>query len=160
MVKAPKLAVAAIVALLFMAVLFTYPVLAQQGNAQASINQAKTALENSYAAALQAEDAGANITSLVSTLNNAAGLLSQAELAYASHGYAAANDYAVQSKNALNGFDSQVASLKASAVNIQAQHFGTALFSAVAAVAFLLVGFGLWFVLGRREKRFHEYSAV
>jgi hypothetical protein len=159
LVNAQKVPVVALVALLVAVVLFACPVLAQDSS-QVSINQAKTTLKNSYEAALQAEDAGANITSLISALNNAAGLLSQAELAYASHDYVAANNYAAQSKNSLNGFDSQAASLKANAANVQTQHSETVLFSAVVAVAFLVVGFGLWFVLGRREKRLDGHPTI
>ena len=57
------------------------------------------------------------LTSLMVTFNDAAGLLSQAQLAYSSGDYNSAYNYAVQSQTSLNGFTAQTTTLKDNAVN-------------------------------------------
>jgi hypothetical protein len=60
---------------------------------------------------LQAESAGANIESLMITLNEVADLLSKAELADAAKDYGAANNYASQSQSKLKGLTGEAATL-------------------------------------------------
>jgi hypothetical protein len=88
--KSLKIFLLAIAVLLVTSVLFAAPAFAQQDSAQTAISSAQSTLVSCYSAAKDAEAAGANVTSLTATLNTAAGLLSQAELAYASSDYSTA----------------------------------------------------------------------
>lgn len=69
--------------LLFSVIVHSSLVLADQTDAAVAITSAKEQVVTCYQAAKDAEGAGANITSLTATLNDAGALLSQAELARA-----------------------------------------------------------------------------
>ncbi len=141
--------------------LFTSPVFAQQENSQTAIESAKKAIKDCYDGVKEAEALGANVTSLMVTLNSAAGLLSQAELAYASNDYNAAHNYATQSQSTLDGFTSQTATLKQNAINSQNENIALTIFSVIGSIALLCVGIGAWVSLSRKErKRFHGNSAI
>lgn len=133
--------------------LFILSASASQGSAQESISSAKTNLRDCYSAVLQAESAGANVDSLVVTLNQAAGLLTNAELAYASMDYDAAYSYASQSQSELSGFNAQAIALQQNASANALQNSLFTLFTLVLSVAVLCVGIVVWVVLNRRERR-------
>ena len=76
------------------------------------------------------------------TLNDAAGLLSKADLAYASNDYDSAYNYATQSQNGLNDIVSQANAQKAAAQQIGTQNFMFTILSLVAAVAIVCGGIG------------------
>ncbi len=84
------------------------------------IDEARSALISSYLSVVDAEEAGANVTSLLVTLNNATDLLSKAEFAYANAGangnYDVPYAYASECEEMLNGFSAEVLTLKNSAV--------------------------------------------
>ncbi len=80
-------------------------------DAQLAINSAKNALRDAYKSVFQAESPGANVESLMITLNEAADLLSKAELPDAAKDYGAANNYASQSQIKLNGLTGKAAAL-------------------------------------------------
>ena len=87
------------------------------------------------------------------TLNDAAGLLSKAELAYASGDYNSAYNYAIQSQSKLNGFTSQATTLKENAVNNDNQNFIIIVLSIIGSVAILCVGIVAWIVLNRKDRK-------
>ena len=133
--------------------LLANPVLADQGSAQTAISSTQNSLQNCYQAAEQAETAGANITSLMVTFNDAAGLLSQAQLAYSSGDYNAAYNYAVQSQTSLNGFTAQTTTLKDSAVNQGSFNFVVIILSIAGSIAIVCVGIGAYVYLNRKDRR-------
>jgi hypothetical protein len=135
-----------LVATAFLAV----PVFAEQGSA---ISSAQDTFKGCYDAIKQAQAAGANVNSLMTTLNEAAGLLAKAQLAEASGDYSSANNYAVQSQNQLNGFISQADSLKENAMSNSNQNLIIAIFSIIISVAILCAGIALFVVLNRKGGR-------
>jgi predicted PurR-regulated permease PerM len=144
--------------LVFLAVVFSVSVLlipsvASQGNAQSMISSAKNTITQCYGAAQQAESAGANVDSLISMLNQAAGSLSKAELAYSSGDYAAAYSAASQCQSQLSGFVSQANDLKQNAQAASSQSFLFTVLSLVSSVFILCAGVGAWIGLNRRERR-------
>ena len=147
-----KHSVALIVAVFIVAIIVS-PVLADQGGAQNAITSAKQSISTCYAQAKQAESAGANVSSLMVTLNDAAGSLSKAELAYASNDYDSAYTYATQCQNKLGDFTSQVDALTANAQSTVNQNSLTTILLLVTSVGVLCAGVGAWFVLGRQERR-------
>jgi hypothetical protein len=126
-------------------------VLADEADAQAAITSARTDLLNCYAAAKNAEDAGANITSFVQTLNQANSLLTDAYVAYTSQDYDAAYNLAIQSQTSLHNFLSQLTTVKANTISKEPRTFLIAAGSLSGAGAVLAVGVALWFYLGKNN---------
>jgi hypothetical protein len=153
LVKYLKTFTAAIGILFLFTAIFTSPVMAEQGSAQTAISSAKNTIKSCYDAVKESEAAGANIDFLMVTLNDAAGLLSKAELAYASNDYNSAFDYASKSKNKLNNFIPQANALKEDAIKNNNQNFITIVLSLVVSAAILCVGIAAWVVLNRKERR-------
>lgn len=161
MARSLRFFISAITILLVTTALFAAPAFAQQDSAQASISSAQSTIVNCYSAVKNAEAAGANVTSLTATLNTAAGLLSQAELAYASNDYSTAYNDAAQSQAALNGFTSQATALQQNAANSSGRSGLTVIFSLIASVAIFSVGLGTYFSLSRKgKKRLNGYPTV
>ncbi len=140
-------------AVFLVAAMFVSPVFAQQGSAQNAISQAKNTIQTCYDAVKQAESAGANVDSLMVTLNDAAGSLSKAELAYASNDYNSAYTYATQSQSKLNDFTGQATALKENAQANATQNLVYTILSAVGSIGILCAGIVAWVVLGRRQRR-------
>ena len=126
---------------------------ADQNSAQSAIASAQTAMGNCYQAIKQAENSGANVTSLVVSLNGAADLLSEAQLAYASGDYDSAYTYATQSQSAMNSIPTQASTLQETAKNDASQNFMIATLSAVTAVSILCIGVGAWVALNRKGRK-------
>ncbi len=143
----------AFLVLFLVAAIFCALVSASQESAENAISSAKDAVKNCYYAVKQAESAGANVDALMVTLNDAAGLLSQAELAYASNDYDSAYTYATQSQNKLTGFISQATAQKETALQIGNQNYIFIIMSLVIAVGILCGGIAGWAALSRHERR-------
>jgi hypothetical protein len=153
LIKGLKTSIIFVIILFIISGLFTSPVSAQQGSAQSAIISAQNKLRSCYGAVKDAEAAGANVDSLMATLNEAAGLLSEAELAYASNDYNSAYKYATQSQNKLNGLISQANALQESAVSSNNQNFITVILSVISSIAILCVGITAWVVLNRKGRK-------
>jgi lipopolysaccharide biosynthesis regulator YciM len=125
---------------------------ASQGSAQSAINSAKATLKTCYEAMRQVEDAGANVEGLTQTLNDAAALLSKAELAYAAESYDDAANFAAQSRTQLNDFEAEVNTQAEAAQQANTQGVLVMLVSLVASVALLCVGFAIWINLGKKQR--------
>ena len=102
--------------ILLSTIIFSSPAFAQQANAETAIASAKQQIVACYQAAKEAEDAGANITSLTTILSDAGSLLSQSELAYSKSEFDIARDLAVQTQQRLTNVISEANDLKESAV--------------------------------------------
>jgi hypothetical protein len=139
-----------IILLLFVAVVAS-PVWADQADATTAISSAKDTILNCYSAAKEAEAAGANITVIVGTLNEAGSLLSQAELAYATNDFDAALNLAIQSQNTLNNFIEKANSLKETATQQQTQDFLINIVgSIIGTFAVIVAGFAAWRFLKKK----------
>ncbi|MGE5554700.1 MAG: hypothetical protein ACM3UY_00335 [Methanocella sp.] len=133
--------------------LFMTPLAVCQEGAGSAIDSAQRAIQNCYQAAKEAESAGANVSSLMRTLNKAADLFSKAELAYVAQDYNAAYTYASQSQNTLNGFTDQASELQQSASAKTSQEAEANLLLLLASVVVFVSGLSTWLVLYRRERR-------
>jgi hypothetical protein len=148
-----KTPIALVIVLLLALAVAASPVWAQQAGASTAISSAQTTILDCYNAAKDAEAAGANITVLVGTLNEAGSILSQAELAYTTNDLDAAYDLAVQSQNTLSGFVAEANALRDAAVQQQNQGF---LVNVVGSIigTFLVIaaGFTTWLFLKKKYK--------
>jgi hypothetical protein len=126
----------------------------QHAYAQTTISSAQNTIQNCYKAAKEAEAAGANITVLTNTLNEAGVLLSKAELYYSQGDFAAANNYAAQCQNKLNNFISQAENLKQTARQHENRNFLINVVGSIAG-AFAILGAGLaaWVILKRKYEK-------
>ena len=151
-VGSKKVLLASLFFLLLIA-LFYSPVFASQSDAETSISSAKKMILGCYNAAKNAETAGANITTLTGTLNEAGLLLSKAELTYSKGDFDAAASLAVQSQNKLNNLIAEANSLRANAAKRQSQDFLVNMVGSLAG-AFIIVGAGacVWVILKRRSE--------
>jgi hypothetical protein len=124
-----------------------------KGSDAASVNiqEADTAVREAFQAVLKDEQAGANVSGLLTTLNEAGSLLAQAETAYRngdSSGYVAyANNAFTKAESALAEASSLLDSSRADAANTLLY---TIVFSVSGALAFLA---GLFLVWSRFKKR-------
>lgn len=133
--------------------------MAQQNEAASAISAAKQQLISCYDSAEKAEGAGANISSLTSVLDDAGDLLSQSELAYSQGNYDTAQSLAAQSSQQLSTFVSDANSLKDAAVQQANFNFYVYLVgSSVGAVAIIIAGCGVWFLINKRSRQVGEQS--
>ena len=153
LIKGLKAFVIAVVILFITAAVFSSPVFAQQNSAQTAIISAQNNFKSCYNAAKQAQAAGANVDSLMATINSAAASLSEAQLAYASNDYNSAYTYAIQSQNTLNGFISQATALRQSADSNDIQNSIITILSIIGSVAILCVGIFAWVKLNRKSRK-------
>lgn len=140
-----------IITLLTLLAAVAQPVKANQTSAAAAIESAKKTILTCYDAAKEAESAGANITHLEGTLNNAGLLLSQAELAYSKNEFERAQSLAVQSQTVLNGFTSTSQSTGLAALQQRNQDFLiNVVGSIIATLVVLTAGLLAWVYLKRK----------
>lgn len=140
--------------LMFLAFTIFCPVAsASQGSAQHAISAAQDTIKTCIDAVQQAEGAGANVDTLMSTLNDSAALLSKAQLAYASNDYDSAYTYATQSQSKLNDFTHQAKALAQTALAVSEQTATPMLLSIVCSVVILCGGIAAWAVLSKKERR-------
>jgi hypothetical protein len=144
--------------LLVLSVAVAQPVMANQTDAATAINSAKNTILTCYDAAKEAESAGANITLLEITLNNAGLLLSQAELAYSKNDYDGAQSLAVQSQTVLNGFTSTAQSSGLAALQQRNQDFLVNVVGSIIATLVVLVFGMLAWVYLKRKYTTEEYN--
>lgn len=125
-----------------------------EGDTQSAIASAQQEVLACYNSAADTAKAGANVTSLLSTLDVAGDLLSKADLAFENGDYNSSQALALQSQQELQGFQTQASSLKQTAtraafmdfaVNIVGSLFGAFLVVLCAVIA--------WFVFKKRLKQ-------
>jgi len=144
------------IALVIILVLFVTAVASPawgQADAATAISLAKNTILSCYNAAREAEAAGANITVITGTLNEAGVLLSQAELAYATSDFNAALNLAIQSQNRLSTLVGEANTLKETTTQQRNQDFViNVVGSTVGTFAVIVAGFAIWFFLKRKYK--------
>lgn len=122
-----------------------------EAEARGAVVAAEDMVVECYRVVEGADEAGANVTGLLTRLNDAGLLLSKASLAYGEGDFDSAYDLAVQSQGMLNDFVVEANVLWWNA--LQAQHWDfmvNVVGSAVGAVVVVLGGFFVWFLLKRR----------
>jgi hypothetical protein len=104
-----------------------------------------------YAAVAQAEKAGADVTGLLSTLNDAGLLLSKAHLALKYGNFDSASALASQCVGKLDGFEGVAGGLRDSASQARSMDFAVNVIgSAVGAIAVVVGGFLVWQLLKKK----------
>jgi hypothetical protein len=147
----PKNLIRLSVAILLLIVIAVPLTVKAQSDAATAIASAKGQLVTCYQSAKDAENAGANITELTVTLNDAGTLLSQAQFEYSLNKISNARDLALQSQAKLEGFTSKVNSLKENAILQKNQDFTINMVGSIAG-AFAVLGGGaaVWFFLKKK----------
>jgi len=136
------------------AVLFAPPVLGYSENeAKTAVKAAESEVLTCYDAAFEAEKAGANVSMLLSVLDEAGWFLSKAKLAYSEEDFDSAVSFANECQSRLNDFVDQATSLRSDAeqagyLNFMVNFVG----SGVGALCIVVGGFALWTFLKRREE--------
>lgn len=140
-----KASVVLVVPLLLLVVTVPSPVWASEADAVTAMSSAKNVIVNCFNAAKQAEAAGANITTLTNTLNQAGSLLSQAEFAYGMGDFDAALNIAIRSENSLSGFITEASTLQETAMRQLNQDFLVNVAgSIIGTFAIIISGFIVW----------------
>jgi hypothetical protein len=148
-----KTPIALTVILLLFVTVVASPVWADQAGAASAIASAKNTIVTCYSAVKDAEAAGANITVLVGTLNEAGSLLSQAEFAYDASDFDTAFNLASQSQNTLANLAGEANILRDTATQQQNQDFLINVAgSIIGAFLVIVAGFVVWFLLKRKYK--------
>ncbi len=148
-----KIVLVAVLAIVAFAQLVTEPTFAQPSGAQNAISSAQETIKNCYLAVKQAQDAGANVDSLMVTLNEATSLLTKAQLAFGSNDNSAAYTYASQSQSKLGDFISQANAAKEGALAVGTQNSILSIVSLVVAIAIACGGAAFVLVLNRSERK-------
>ena len=120
-------------------------------DARSAVAEASQRVNTCYSAAADAAKAGANVTGLLVTLDEAGGLLSKAELALAKGEFDSASTLAHLSEERLVGFEDGAVSLGDAASGSRSLDFAFGVVgSSVGAVLVVVLGFLLWPFLKKR----------
>jgi len=136
------------------AVLFVPPVLGYSENeAKTAVKAAESEVFTCYDVAFEAEKAGANVSALLSALNEAGLSLSKAKRAYSDGDFDSSVSFANECQSKLNGFVDQATSLRSDAeqagyLDFMVNFVG----SGVGALSIVVGGFALWTFLKKREE--------
>ena len=133
-----------VLSVVVLALAFLTAIVFAQDDAAAAIASAKQQLVVCYRAARQAESAGANVSYLVSVLNEAGDLLSRSELAYSQGDLGGAQSLASQCSQSLGNFVASAESLKDGASGNAEWVFVGAVASIVGSILVIISGFLVW----------------
>jgi len=124
-----------------------------QEEARTAVEEAENGVLSCYGAVFEAEKAGANVSTLLSILNEAGWLLSKGKLAYNLTDFDSAITYANECQLRLNGFLDQAETLKSDAKTAGYWDYMVNLVgSGVGAVCVIVCGFAVWIFLKKREE--------
>jgi hypothetical protein len=122
-----------------------------EADATSAVAQADQRVSACYLAVADAQKAGANVSGLLVTLNDAGVLLSEAHLALINGSFVSANALAGECVTKLDGFDNIANGLRDSASRVRLMDFWVNVVgSAVGAVAVVVGGFLVWLFLKKR----------
>ncbi len=121
-------------------------------DAGSAISQAQNAFASSVHAVAQAQSAGANVNALMTTINEAAGLLSKAQLAYSAGDYNTTNNYANQCQSKLSGVNNEALALQKEVVEQKNQSSSYTALTLMVSAALLVSGIITWSVLSKQER--------
>lgn len=127
---------------------------ASEDEALSKISEAENALYSAYDAVLKAEEAGANVTLLLGSLDEAGELLSKAHLAYNMGDFDSAFDFAVRSQTELDGFPTRANNLVETATQLNYLDFVfTVVYPIAGAVFVVFGGIVVWLFLKAKYER-------
>jgi hypothetical protein len=124
---------------------------ADELEAKEAITNTENLLLNCYNASLEAEKAGANITQLLTILNEAGTFLSKAELAYKNGNFTSAVEFTNQTQTRLNGFADLARSARE--MGLQQTYWDFMIYIVASIAGSIAIIFGsliVWFFLKRR----------
>jgi hypothetical protein len=124
---------------------------ASESDARAAVSGAQQRINTCYKAAADAVKAVADVSGLVSVLNDAGSFVSRAQLALGQGDFDSASTLAHLCEERLVGFEDGAVDLKSSAVQAGFLDFVfNVVGSAVGSVVVVLVGFVVWYFLRKR----------
>jgi hypothetical protein len=124
---------------------------ADELEAKEAITNTENLLLNCYNASLEAEKAGANITQLLTILNEAGTFLSKAELAYKNGNFTLAVEFTNQTQTRLNGFADLARSAREMGLQQTYRDFMIYIVASIAgSIAIIFGSLIVWFFLKRR----------
>jgi competence protein ComGC len=129
-------------------------------DAKTAIAEAQEVIINCYAAALDAENSGANITQLLSAPNEAGMFLSKANLAYSEGNFSSAVYFANLARTQLDGFLNLAQTLKEKGIQQRNQDFIINIVGSIAGSGVTICGGLAVFFLLRRKYGKTEGAAV
>jgi predicted RNA-binding Zn ribbon-like protein len=135
--------------LCFLAAVFP---LSQGQNAGSAISQAQNAFASSVEAVAQAQSSGANVDVLMATLNEAASLLSKAQLANSAGDYSSANDYANQCMSKISSVNNEASALQKEATDQKNQSSIYTALTLMVSAALFVSGIVMWSLLSKQER--------
>ena len=125
-----------------------------EGEAASALVSAEGAVVSAYQAVLEADEAGANVSGLLVRLNEAGEFLTHARMAYRVEDFDSALDFAVQSRERLNGFVVEADALRGAAMQ---EHYWDFMVNVagpiVGAIGVVCGGIVVWFFLKREYER-------
>lgn len=122
-----------------------------ENEAASALMDAEEAIESAYRAALEAEQSGANISSLLGQLNAAGENLSLASMAYRQGDFQKASDFANSSKNIGEEVQTAAVDLKNSASYESVERMWLTMIGSIVGVVVVSLGsFWVWRVFKRR----------
>jgi len=125
-----------------------------EDEAASALASAEGAVVSAYQAVLKADEAGANVSGLLVRLNEAGELLTHARMAYRLGDFDSALDFAVRSRERLNGFVVEADALRGAAMQ---EHYWDFMVnvagSIVGAVCVVCGGIVVRFLLKRKHER-------
>jgi hypothetical protein len=156
-----KLAVAVIALSFLFSVGVMQPSLALPDQAEAAdaISAAETQLLSCYVLVRQAENAGANVSALILTLNTANTLKTEAQTAYANNNFAQAADLAANSQSQLQDFTARINTAQNNALQKSNLNFLVTLGSTLSAFAVVSVGIASWTQLNKNSRYWRTNNA-
>jgi hypothetical protein len=130
---------------------------ASEMDAQSAVNEASQRIVACYEAVANASKVGGNVSALLQVLNTAGNLFSRAQLAFTRGDFNSSYALALQSKQALDGFDAQAASQQNDAAHVGYRDFMVNVVGSVVATVSVLGGsFALWTWLKKRPVKVAE----
>jgi hypothetical protein len=117
---------------------------AGSSEAKQRIDDGEAALANAFKAVADAETAGANVSALISQLNETASHLGLADVAYADDDFDEALNSANECVSLANSVSGDAIELKDQATAAASMQWMTVLFSVVGAIVFGFVLYGVW----------------
>lgn len=152
-----EIAISCVFFLVF-AILFVSPATCySEDEAKSAIEAAQNELLSCYNAAFEAEKAGANISELLSVLNEAGWLLSKAKLAYTQGDFDSSVSLANECQSKLDGFANRADDLRRNAEKEGYLDFmNNFVGSGVGALCVIIGGYAFWIMLKRNISKVEE----
>jgi len=116
-----------------------------------AVVEADNVLKQAYAVVLDAEMAGANVSSLIARLNEAGGFLAEADMAYRNKDYVRASGKAKECVTKANGVFADASGLRVSALVDARRRFLNMLMLSITSAVVFVVGLVLVWIWFRRS---------